>query len=341
MTIKEEESKKPLFQRIRETVSKKWENLSDKTRAIIGIIVIVLLGGIACSPILVFSSIDFFAAMPFIYKMLTFLVLSGLFLYYYFKWTFKYVSVLSKTLKTFYGWEDGIAVLLLVCGVYNFLMWPTVGFLVEFRAELIGAGIATLLIGNASQATQIQEEKKRLILQMGSPDHTIAIEAARQFRLQGWLQDGSLKGVFFVEANLSGADLGSANLSKTIFWGANLIGAKLEYSNLSRADLKWANLSGAELAAADLSGADLVDADLRGTILGSADLSGAKFCNEDLIGSARFDETTVWMGAFYKEGEKGTVFPEGFNPADHGMHLIHEGESYEEAYKRVFHVDWQ
>ena len=55
--------------------------------------------------------------------------------------------------------------------------------------------------------------------------------------------------------------------------------------------------------------------------------------------SARFDENTIWEDAFYTKGENGTVFPEGFNPADHRMHLIRDDESFKEAYKRVFPDD--
>lgn len=361
MTIKEE-SKKPFFHRIREKVLEKWESLPETTQTFIGIVVIILLGAIACSPILVFSSIDFFASMPFIYKMLTFVFFSVLFFYSFFKWTFKNISVLSKTLKTYYGWEDGIAVLLLIYGIYSFLMHPTVSFFVEFRAELLGAGIATLLIGNASQAAQIREEKKRLILQMGSPDHGFAIEAVRQIRQQGWLKDGSLKGANLYRANLSEAELEGANLSKAklseanlseaTLWGANLGGASLGHANLNRAWLWDANLSGAILSGANLNGADLRGANLSGADLQLANLqltnlsevdfewanlSGANLFDIVIIPSALFGESIRWKNASYTEGEKGTIFPDGFIPVDHGMKLIHENESYEEAVERVLH----
>lgn len=373
MTI-EEESKKPLFQRIREKVSEKWKSLSDKTQTFFGIVLIILLGGLACFPILVFSSYGFFSSIP--YKIPVFLVLSGIFLTVFSILPFKYISGLSKTLKTFYGWDDAIAVLLLIYGVYCFWMQPTVPFLIEFRAELIGAGIATLLIGNASQAAQIKEEKKRLILQMGSPDNSFSIEAVRQLRQQGWLQDGSLNGANLQRANLSGADLGGANMSGVDLREADLSGASLMWSNLNEARLFKANLSGVRLYEANLSGAILIRADLSeadliranltgaylwsvnlsgadlwlanlfdvnlgnanlsGTNLEDANLSGATLYNENLNLPVLFDETTKWNGAFYTEDEKGTVFPKGFNPADYGMHLIHEGESYEEEYNRVF-----
>ncbi len=85
-------------------------------------------------------------------------------------------------------------------------------------------------------------------------------EALRLHRL--WLQDDP-EGVR--------ADLSVANLS-----GADLSGAVLSKANLSGADLSWANLSGAVLSKANLSGADLSWANLSGANLSGANLSEAK-----------------------------------------------------------------
>lgn len=259
---------------------------------------------------------------------------------------------LKKWWKTYVGLEDYIALILMIVGIFCYIFPPNpdqnnfFAFLFDFRAELLGAGIATLLIGNASQAAQIREEKKGLILQMGSPDNSFAIEAVRQLRQQGWLVDGSLKGsnlhradlsgAFLSEANLSGAVLIDANLSGANLFNANLSGAYLQFANLSGADLQLGDLSEVDLQFTNLSGADLLLANLSKVNLFVTNLSGAKFCDERLNTSARFDENTKWNNAFYTEGESGTVFPEGFNPADHRMHLIRDDESFEDAVKRVF-----
>jgi hypothetical protein len=92
-------------------------------------------------------------------------------------------------------------------------------------------------------------------------------------------------------ANLSGANLRSADLS-----GANLSGA-----NLRSADLSGANLRSANLRSADLSGANLRSANLRSANLRSADLSGANLSGANLSGAnlsgAYADENTsmYWM----------------------------------------------
>ena len=81
-------------------------------------------------------------------------------------------------------------------------------------------------------------------------------------------------------ANLSGADLRSANL-----WGANLSGADLRSANLWGANLSSANLSGADLRSANLWGANLSSANLWGANLSSANLRGADLSSANLWGA--------------------------------------------------------
>jgi hypothetical protein len=78
-------------------------------------------------------------------------------------------------------------------------------------------------------------------------------------------------------ANLSGANLSGADLSRADLSGANLSGA-----DLSRADLSGAYLSGADLSRADLYGANLSRADLSGADLSRADLYGADLYGANL-----------------------------------------------------------
>jgi hypothetical protein len=94
------------------------------------------------------------------------------------------------------------------------------------------------------------------------------------------LSGANLSGADLRSANLSGANLSSADLS-----GANLSGANLSGANLSSADLSGANLSGANLSSADLSGANLRGANLSSANLSGANLSGANLRSANLSGA--------------------------------------------------------
>lgn len=87
----------------------------------------------------------------------------------------------------------------------------------------------------------------------------------------------NLSRAYLREANLSGADLGVANLSGADLGGVNLSGAHLVLTNLSGAYIGVANLSGADLREANLSGAFLGGANLSSASLEMADLAGALF----------------------------------------------------------------
>ena len=76
-------------------------------------------------------------------------------------------------------------------------------------------------------------------------------------------------------ADLRGAYLSKANLSRADLREADLRGVRLSEANLSRADLREADLRGVRLSEANLSRADLRGADLRGAYLSKANLSRA------------------------------------------------------------------
>ncbi len=83
-------------------------------------------------------------------------------------------------------------------------------------------------------------------------------------------------------ANLRSADLSYADLSSANLSSADLRSANLSYADLSSANLGSADLRSADLGSADLSSADLSSADLRYADLRSADLSSADLCYANL-----------------------------------------------------------
>lgn len=102
-----------------------------------------------------------------------------------------------------------------------------------------------------------------------------------------------------VQMRLDGANLQSANLSRSIMHLSNLKGANLMLANLEGTDLHAANLQGTNLTMANLSGASLLDADLRG-----ANLLGANLQKAILI-QAKFDGATWPDGRVCAEGSVG------------------------------------
>jgi len=88
--------------------------------------------------------------------------------------------------KTTLSWPDFIGALLFLIGLFGFIPGPIpyIPWFSEFyqaiKSELIGIGIAVILIDNANEILRRSGEKKRLILQMGSPDNAFAREALRQ-----------------------------------------------------------------------------------------------------------------------------------------------------------------
>jgi len=97
--------------------------------------------------------------------------------------------------------------------------------------------------------------------------------------------DADLTGANLWDANLTRADLTGANLTDADLTRADLTGANLWDANLTRANLTRANLTGANLTDADLTGANLWDANLTDADLTGANLWDANLTDADLTGA--------------------------------------------------------
>jgi uncharacterized protein YjbI with pentapeptide repeats len=118
------------------------------------------------------------------------------------------------------------------------------------------------------------------------PDHLIAryfaadlgganLQRARLTRVN--LRGSNLRNAVLVEANLE-----DANLHRACLVDADLSRASLDGANLRQANLTRAKLTGASLARANLAGANLSETDLRGVDLTDTNLSGAKLASATL-----------------------------------------------------------
>jgi uncharacterized protein YjbI with pentapeptide repeats len=97
-----------------------------------------------------------------------------------------------------------------------------------------------------------------------------------QFRYAS-LGNTNFKGALLNYANFSGSNLSNADLSN-----ADLSHAQLNDTNLSGANLQGANLSNAAMGSTNLGKANLSHATLNGAYLSGADLTGAKLIEADL-----------------------------------------------------------
>jgi len=214
----------------------------------------------------------------------------------------------------YFGWDDIIA---LILGIVGILFYILIGLKPEFPAfftfyerihiELISISITVLILGNADQYIRTKLEKKSLILQMGSSDKGFATEAVRQLRQRGWLEDGICKGEIFDGANLTGVDLGNADLENAHFFQVNLNSANLICTNLAGVFLFDSDLEMANMSNANLERADLREANLEKAIFYKAHLEGTDLRDTNL-------DRACLMNATYN-GK--TLWPEGFDPKEH------------------------
>lgn len=156
----------------------------------------------------------------------------------------------------------------------------------NISAELGSVAVTVLIIDQLNRRRQKDEEKQRLIRQMGSKENSMTLQAVEELKVMGALKDGSLVGQNFEEANLHGANMGRVNMRH----------AKMDFSDLREAvlffaDMEYADMSGVKarktvFTFANLKNANLVAADLRGALMMGADLTFAK------LDQAAFDENT-------------------------------------------------
>ncbi|HEY44293.1 MAG TPA: pentapeptide repeat-containing protein [Anaerolineae bacterium] len=156
------------------------------------------------------------------------------------------------------------------------------------------------LSGNETREVAVNTNRvTKLSKNLRSPNHKIVIQAIKDLRSYGWLEDGTLEGINLRHAHLQGTDLFRANFQK-----ADLRMAHLQLTNLTKA-----NLEGALLSSADLYGADLNHANLKNTSLFKANLLAARNLKTEQLAQVR----NLW-GAIMPDG---SLYDGRFNlPAD-------------------------
>jgi hypothetical protein len=144
----------------------------------------------------------------------------------------------------------------------HFLQRTFLDFYTNVGTELASIAITILIIDRLNERRLDEQQKEELVLQMGSPDNSFAIEAVRMLTAQGWLEGKTLKKAHLSRANLEGANLQKVNLEDARLPLANLRKVKFNNANLKRAYMQGANLDHVNLSGANLEGANLNDTNL-------------------------------------------------------------------------------
>jgi len=172
--------------------------------------------------------------------------------------------------------------------------------------ELASIAITMLFVDALYEHRETEREKKRLILQMGSPDNAFAREAVRALRAREWLQKGAAKKAILWDADLTGAYLAWANLQ-----GAHFANAKVQDADLWKADLRDAILENT-----DFKGACLEDANLKGATVVDVNFEKAHLEGANLQGT--YLEGINWWVTKYNNA---TTWPEGFTPPPEAVNV--------------------
>lgn len=152
----------------------------------------------------------------------------------------------------------------------------------NLSCELISIAITILLIDYLYERKEKENNKKRLIRELGSEDKGFTSRALKEIKELGYLNDGTLKGVDLSQANLSGLDFTDANLENINFTQALLNGTILKNSNLNGAIMNDAELRGANLENCTLSNTQMKKSNLYGAILNKARITNSDLMNSNL-----------------------------------------------------------
>ena len=185
--------------------------------------------------------------------------------------------------------------------------------------ELAGIVIAAVTLDALAERRQRDYRKEQLIRQLASRYRDVSEMAILELRQSDWLYDGTLRGVFLGDADLSGANLSGADLTGATLWnpnpslndskGTNLNSANLRNANLSQACLRNVNLISADLGAAVLSESELENVNLVGAILWNANLERAYLHNSNLNGVSLIK--TILRGASIRHVDLGLAYMRG------------------------------
>jgi hypothetical protein len=202
----------------------------------------------------------------------------------------------------------------------------TTDFYANLSTELISISITVLVIDSLYKHHETLGEKKRLILEMGSPDNGIATRAVQIMQREtSYVLDGSLNLKSFWRANLDGAELYSAELEGASFHYASMVGVELPGANLRNVAFWSTNLEGAFIQDADLSGATVVFTNMKNARVTREQLKKCRALHGTILPNGK-----IYDGSFQLQGDVEDAKACGFDINDPAIRLKWYSMSYSE-----------
>lgn len=164
--------------------------------------------------------------------------------------------------------------------------------------ELVSISFTVLILDTLYRRRENKLLKEQLIRQLHSSDNNLVLQALRELRSLGWLEDGSLNGRWLNGVSFQRAPLENAELNRVKLEGSNLSRANLTRASLFQGVLTDINLRSAIMVFTDLEKAILIRANLEkanlsGAILKGVNFDGATLREADLT-NAIFDPKTIF-----------------------------------------------
>lgn len=203
--------------------------------------------------------------------------------------------------KQTYQLMGGITLLVIGIWIGAQLFGGDAGFTTNLYTEALSIGVTILVLNWFADRRATRQRKEELFLQLGSQSNDFALEAKRQLKIEGWLEE-ALAQKKFPRANWQGMVLARMDLTHLTLLNANLVCTNLMSADLSNAVLCRSSLSNAFLVDTKLTNANLLDANLTGAVLWFADLTNANLSYANLtdasllitdLANANFDVNTI------------------------------------------------
>jgi hypothetical protein len=173
--------------------------------------------------------------------------------------------------------------------------------------ETVGILFTVLILNRLATNRQQHNEKEDLIREMGSYSTPIALRAVEALRARGWLEDGSLIGRNFKEAELERANLQRAVLNRTSFVGANLRDTKTYHVQMKNVQMCDSDLRFGRFNVSDFSSSTMCSMDARGARFRACNFESA-YLHESDFESCDFDGSNMKGTNLSNTNLEGAIF---------------------------------